>query len=244
MPRSPQILAVSGVLKPATQAQRRPRLLEHALSLTASSRPKVCFLATAIGDSPPHIDAFYAAVGAIGPAQPAHLQVFPQPNVPDVRAFLLSQDLLWVSGGSLVNLLALWRAHGLDSVMRECWESGVVLGGGSAGSLCWHAGGLTDSFSDRLHPVTDALGLLPYSNAVHHDLADQPRRARYLELVGSGTLPAGYATDDGVGLHYVGTELADVVSTVPGAGAYWVERFGSGGSSPATEQALDVRQLD
>lgn len=117
---------------------------------------------------------------------------------------------------------SLWRTHHLDEILRECWEAGVVLAGVSAGSLCWHLGGTTDSFGLKLQPITDGLGLLPYSNCPHYDAEDQ-RRPLCHRLVGDGTLPAGYATDNGAGLHYVGTELVRVVTEVDGAAAYHVE---------------------
>jgi peptidase E len=98
----------------------------------------------------------------------SHLTLFPMPNVPDMRAHLLAQDVIWVSGGSTANLLALWRLHGLDVILRECWESGVVLKGVSAGSLCWHVGGTTDSFGPTLSRHQRP-GFLPYSNSPHHD---------------------------------------------------------------------------
>jgi peptidase E len=151
------------------------------------------------------------------------LRLFTQPNVPDVRAHLLGQDVLLVCGGSVVNLMAVWRAHGLAPVMRECWEAGVVLAGWSAGSLCWHVGGPTDSFGDSLGLFTDGLGFLPFSNGVHDDLGDQPRRSVFRVSVAEGRLPAGYATEDGVGLHYVGAELHEAVTMVDGARAWRVE---------------------
>ena len=155
--------------------------------------------------------------------------------MPDVRAHLLAQDLLWVEGGSVVNLMAVWRAHGLPAILRECWEAGVVLAGGSAGSLCWHLGGPTDSFGDGLDVFTGTLGWLPYSNGVHDDLGDQPRRERYRTAVATGELPPGHATEDGVGLHYVGTELAEAVTVVPGARAWRVHR---GGAEPLGTRLL------
>jgi len=135
-------------------------------------------------------------------------------------------------GGSTANLLALWRTHHLDEILRECWEAGVVLAGVSAGKLCWHLGGTTDSFGLELQPITDGLGLLPYSNCPHYDAEDQ-RRPLYHRLVGDGTLPAGYATDNGAGLHYVGTELVRVVTEVDGAAAYHVE--------PGEHQPIETR---
>ena len=127
------------------------------------------------------------------------------PNVPDMRAHLLAQDVIWVGGGSTANLLALWRLHGLDVILRECWEAGVVLKGVSAGSLCWHVGGTTDSFGPTLRPVTDGLAFLPYSNSPHHD-AEEQRRPLIHRLIAEGALPDGYATENGTGLVFFGTD--------------------------------------
>jgi hypothetical protein len=121
-----------------------------------------------------------------------------------------------VSGGSAVNLLALWRVHGLDTVLHAAWQAGTVLMGVSAGSLCWHIGGTTDSFGLPLRPVTDALGWLPYSNSPHHN-AEPERRPLIHRLISDGTLPDGYATDNGAGLVYRGTELYEAVSERSGA---------------------------
>jgi peptidase E len=180
----------------------------------------------------------YGAFAGSG-VQVSHLSLFTMPTVPDVRAHLLAQDVVWVGGGSVANLLAVWRVHGLDEVFREVWQAGVVLGGVSAGSLCWHVGGTTDSFGPDLRPVTNGLALIPTSNGVHHDSEEQ-RRPLYHRLVADGTLPAGHATDDGVGLVYRGTELAEVVADRPGKAAYRVER---GPDGTAVETRLDPRLL-
>lgn len=171
----------------------------------------------------------------------SHLAVYEMPNYADYRAHLLAQDVIWVCGGSTANLLALWRVHHLDEILRECWEAGVVLTGVSAGSLCWHLGGTTDSFGLELRPITDGLGFLPYSNCPHYD-GEEQRRPLYQKLVGDGTLPAGYATDNGVGLHYVGTELVDVLREYdsPDVAAYRVEPDGNGA---AKETRLEARQV-
>jgi peptidase E len=242
MPRPRQIFATSGITNPPEgwTPPRRSALLEHAISLTGMPHAKVCYIATAMGDSPVVLDQVYAAFEGASQATLSHLQLFPQPNVDDMRAFPLSQDLIWVSGGSVVNLLAVWRAHRLDEILRECWEAGVVLGGGSAGSICWHVGGTTDSFSNNLDPVTNGLAFLPYSNGVHHDVPDQPRRAKLHELIGGGVLPAGYATDDGTGLHYVDTVLHEAVRTFDGTDAYEIRLDGGG----VAERPLNARTLD
>jgi peptidase E len=188
--------------------------------------PKVCFLATAVGDASDSIRASYAALSELD-LRVSHLNLFPMPNHEDVRAHLLSQDLIWVGGGSVVNLLAVWRAHGLDRILHECWQAGVVLGGVSAGSLCWHVGGTTDSFGPRLQPVTNGLGWLPYANGVHFDSESQ-RRPLLLSLIRDGQLPAAYSTDDGVGLIYRGTEMVEAVTETDGKAAYFAERTGDG----------------
>ena len=139
----------------------------------------------------------------------------------------------------VAGLLALWRLHGLDDALREAWQAGVVLTGVSAGSICWHVGGTTDSYGPPLRPVTGGLALLPYSNGVHHD-SEPGRRPLFHRLVADGTLPTGHATDDGAGLLYRGTTLVEALAERPRAGAYRVEQYGSGG---AVETALDVRRL-
>jgi peptidase E len=161
------------------------------------------------------------------------------PTVPDVRAHLLAQDVIWVGGGSVANLLAVWRVHGLDDVLAECWGAGVVLGGVSAGSLCWHVGGTTDSYGPELRPVTNGLALIPTSNGVHYDSEEQ-RRPLYHRLVADGTLPGGHATDDGVGLVYRGTELVEAVADRPDKAAYRVER---GPDGTAVETRVEPRRL-
>jgi peptidase E len=150
-------------------------------------------------------------------------------------------DVVWVGGGSVVNLLAVWRAHGLDTVLRDAWEAGVVIGGISAGSLCWHTGGPTDSFGPELAMVTDGLGFVPYGNGVHYD-TEARGRARRHEAVAGGVLPTSYATDDGVGLVYTGAGdevvLAGVVSERPGASAYEVCREVVDGQPVAREERI------
>ena len=203
----------------------------------AGEHPRLCIIATAGGDDAAWLAAEHNAFSKLGFIS-SHLSLFPMPNVPDIRAHLLAQDVIWVGGGSTANLLALWRLHGLDIVLRECWEAGVVLKGVSAGSLCWHVGGTTDSFGPTLVPVTDALGFLPYSNSPHHD-AEEQRRPLILRLIADGTLPDGYATENGTGLVYFGTELVDAFTEVEGKLAYSLTRDGA----VTREQPLDTRLL-
>lgn len=225
-------------LVPPLQRSRRQHLRRPGGPVPSQ---RLCYLPTGVGDSPLAVESIRARIAARHPDVVfSVLTLFPQPNVADVRAHLLDQDVLLVEGGSVVNLMAVWRAHGLRGIMRECWEAGVVLAGASAGSLCWHTGGPTDSYGDSLDPFTDGIGLLPFSNGVHDDFDDQPRRQVYRELVAAGTLDAGYASEDGVGLHYVGASLHEAVTLRPRSQAWWVEPDGGGGWH---EKAIGARAI-
>jgi peptidase E len=238
---TPTILATSGGRVPG---RRTPwevgPLTEYAVELAnvSTRRPRVCFLATAVGDSAPVLLNFYDAARVAG-WEASHLALFPMPNVDDVRGHLLAQEVIWVWGGSVAGLLAMWRLHRVDTVMREAWEAGVVLTGVSAGSICWHVGGTTDSFGPDLRAVDNGLGLLPYANGVHYD-SEEKRRPLLHRLVADGTLPTAYATDDGAGLLYRGTELVEALTEIPGAAAYRVERAADG---TAVETRIEPRRL-
>jgi peptidase E len=214
-------------------------LIRHALSLSGRPRPRICFVNTATGDNDSGLRGCYGAAAGEN-VDANHLQLFPMPNVADIVDYLCAMNVIWVGGGSVANLLALWRVHGVDEAMRAAWESGVILGGVSAGSICWHMGGTTDSFGPELQSVTNGLGFLPYANGVHYD-GEAQRRPLVQRLVAAGTLPLTFATDDGVGLHYVGTELAEAVSDLPGKSAWRIESDGAGG---VTETGLPTRLLE
>lgn len=238
---APTIVATSGGVVPGTRTKWSVGpLTRYAVDLAgvAGRAPRVCFLATACGDAPAVVRDFYDLAQEAG-FHGSHLSLFAMPNVADIREHLLAQDVIWVWGGSVAGLLAMWELHGVGDVMREAWEAGVVLTGVSAGSICWHRGGTTDSFGPDLRPITNGLGLVPWSNGVHYDSEEQ-RRPLFQELIAAGTLPTGYATDDGVGLHYRGTELVEALTEEPGKAAYLVERAGGGG---AVETRLETRLL-
>lgn len=236
----PTILATSGGVRPGERTffEFSP-LTEFAVELAGVTgrAPKVCTVATALGDNPTVMHNL-AEAARVADYDHSHLQLFPMPNVADPAQHLLEQDVVWVMGGSVANLLAVWRVHGVDQAMRAVWEAGVVLTGVSAGSICWHTGGTTDSFGHELQPVTNGLGLLPYGNGVHYD-AEERRRPLMHRLVADGTLPQSYCTDDGAGLLYRGTELVEVVSELDGAQGYRLTREGD----LAVEAPLHARRL-
>ncbi|MEI7778917.1 MAG: peptidase E [Actinomycetes bacterium] len=201
----------------------------EALRLTGADRPKVCFVMTATGDDRNYLTRSYEALTGFG-CDITHLEVYPMPNADPVER-LCGSDLVWVGGGSVANLLALWRLHGVDDALRQAWEGGTVLGGVSAGSICWHLGGPTDSFGAKLQPITNGLGFLPYGNGVHYD-GELQRRPLVHKLVGNGTLPVSYATDDYTGILYEGIEPVAVIADregvdpTTGSAAYRVELVG------------------
>lgn len=241
---APTILATSGGLKAGRSTTWEfNRLIDFAVDLSGVTgrAPKVCLLATAQGDKDSTLVNFYDAARVAGFAA-SHVALFPMPNVTDIAAHLLDQDVVWVGGGSVAGLLAMWRLHGVDTAMNSAWQAGVVLTGVSAGSICWHVGGTTDSFGPDLRPVTNGLGLVPFSNGVHYDSEEQ-RRPLFQSLIADGTLPAGYATDDGAGVLYRGTEFAEAVTERDGKRAYYVERGPDGDANAAVETPLETRRL-
>lgn len=220
------IIAGSGGFQFINWQMRAGPIIEYACEVTKKDRPKIAYIGTAAGDDSSRIAGFYDACSRIN-VSPSHLTLFTKPNHANVEEYLLSQDIIWVTGGSVVNLLAVWRAHGLDAILRKCWEAGVILMGSSAGSICWHTGGTTDSFGMELKPVTNSLGFLPYSSGVHYDSEEQ-RRPLFQHLIQDGTLDEGYATDDGVSLHFINETLHQAVSDTEGKQAYFVHRTPDG----------------
>ena len=202
-------------------------IMLRALELTGRERPRVLLVLTASGDDHQYLSTMYSALSNAS-CDVDHLALFPQPNR-SLADSVGRADVVWVGGGSVANLLALWRLHGVDEAMADAWDRGAILGGVSAGSICWHVGGTTDSFGADLRAVTNGLALLPYGNGVHYDSEEQ-RRPLLHSLVGEDVLPTSYATDDRIGILYEGVEPVEVVADVDGGedgpAAYRVERSG------------------
>jgi dipeptidase E len=195
-------------------------LLQFMLDLSGRQRPRICMLATAAGENADGLANYYATFARR--SEPTHLDLFGR-TVGDIEGFLLSQDVIFVAGGNTANMLAIWRLHGVDKALKAAWEAGVVLAGWSAGANCWFESSVTDSFGPNLDPLKDGLKFLDGSFCPHYD-SESLRRPRYEELVGGGTLPDGFAADDGVGVLFEGRRLAEAVASLPGQHAYRVER--------------------
>lgn len=219
------VLAIGGMRDADTVgsgADGAPRLAAYAARLSGRTAPRICIVNTASGDDPAAYARSYRLLGPIA-ARLTHLQLFPWPNAADPEDLLLSQDVIFVGGGSVANMVAVWRVHGLDRVMARAWRDGIVLAGVSAGAICWFTSGTTDSFGPDLRPFTDGLGLLAPSYCPHYD-TEPGRRPLYQALVASGSLPAGIACDDGAAAHFVDDALAEVVTDRPGVRGFLVDR--------------------
>jgi dipeptidase E len=208
----------------------RSPLDDFILSLSAVERPRICFVPTPSGDSDQGIAAFFEAFSTRD-CEPSCLRLFGSPDDPVTH--LSTQDVIYVCGGNTANALAIWRVHGVDVALRDAWERGAVLGGPSAGANCWFECSVTDSFGRDLAPLHDGLGLLPGSFCPHYD-GEEFRRPRYRALVDEG-FPPGYAADDDAALHFVGTELREVVRAREGPAGYRVE--------PGVEMPMEARAL-
>lgn len=234
--RQPQIVALGGggfSMESDTTA-----LDDFVLGLTGSARPRVCFIPTASGDADHYVVRFYRHFSTR--CEASHLSLFRRDRSgcgveSDIAAHLLGQDLIYVGGGNVISMLGAWQAHAIDQILRAAWLQGIVLCGTSAGSLCWFEEALS-AFHGAPRRVR-GLSLLPYSNCVHYD-AEPSRRTAYHRFIGEG-MRDGFAADDGVALHFLGTRLQSAVSAGGGSGAYHV--WSSGGE--AAETALEVAPL-
>ena len=190
-------------------------LEKYVIRQANAESPRVAFVPTASGEPDHYVASFYSAFLKLG-CRPSVLTFFKR--TPELRSFLLNQDVIFVGGGNTKTMLAVWRDWGVAEILREAWESGVVLTGVSAGAICWFEQGLTDSFSDALRPL-DCLGFLPGSCCPHYD-GEPQRRPSLHRLLASGEIAAGVAIEDWTGVHFRGTEIHRVVASKVGARAY------------------------
>lgn len=192
----------------------------YLLAATNKRNPRLCHLPTASGEPRRHIQRVERIFGRLG-ARVSHLTLI-QPNTADVEKLLLAQDIIWVGGGNTRNMLALWRAWGVDAALRKAYNNGTVLAGGSAGAICWFEQGVTDSVPGKLLPM-DCLGWLPGSCCPHYD-SEAGRRPTFRKLVAAGKAKAGLALDDFAAAHYIDGELTQILAFRPTARAHHVQR--------------------
>jgi dipeptidase E len=209
-------------------------LEKYVIQQSGAEEARVAFVPTASGEPDHYLSSFYAAFLKLG-CRPSVLTFFKR--TPEIRSFLLNQDVIYVGGGNTKTLLAVWHDWGVAEILREAWESGIVLTGVSAGAICWFEQGITDSFSGELRSL-DCLGFLPGSCCPHYD-GEAQRRPSYHRLLASGEIAAGVAIEDWTAIHYRDTELHRVIASKRGARAYSLHAvYGS-----VQEVALPVEYL-
>jgi len=233
MKRKKQIIAIGGAALPMDLDNLL--LIDYFLKQTGRRKPRICFIGTAHGDADAGRLRFYAGASQFS-CVPTHLPLFAR-TPRDLESFVLEQDAIFVGGGNTRSMLAVWREWGLDVHLRAAWERGIVLGGWSAGSICWFGQGITDSIAGPL-TVLPCLGFLDGSNCPHYD-SEPLRRPTYRRLVAGGRIADGYAADDGVALHFIDGRLARVVSSRRQARGWRLVRNGRS----AVERALPTRYL-
>jgi peptidase E len=211
---------------------------DFILSLARRQPARIAFLPTASGDAATYVARFHRAFGPRGCVatdvtffDSPTLRRFP-PRTADIEGVLLEQDVIYVGGGNTVNMLAIWRAHGVDRILRRAWEEGVVLCGVSAGMICWFEASLTDSFGG-IDPLRDGLGLVAGGACPYYG---EQRRQILHPLVAAG-FPSTYAVEEGVGLHFRGDGAPQAFAIRPGLRAFHV-RNAEGG---VVEESMAVR---
>ncbi|HEY0798115.1 MAG TPA: peptidase E [Candidatus Baltobacteraceae bacterium] len=220
------------MLAPALGA---PKLEAYILAASAAQKPRVCYLGTASGDDPSYLTRFYDTYANLH-CTPSHVPLFRRTPV-DLRTTLLNNDIIHVGGGNTRSMLAVWRHWNIDTILREAWESGIILCGSSAGAICWFEQGLTDSIDVDLTPMT-CLGFLPGSACPHYD-GEPDRRPAYQHLIATGALSNGYAADDAAALHFINRDFQAAVTARPKAHAYRVTSTNGG----IEETTLETRLL-
>jgi len=195
--------------------------IQYVAALTNKPNPKICFVPTASADNPYAINGFYNSCEDL-PVRPYILRTFINSN-PSQKSWeetILGMDAIIVGGGSTLNMMAIWKAQGIDTVLKKAYNKGIVMSGGSAGSLCWFLGGSTDSRPKELS-VVECLGFLNFSHSPHYH-AEPARRPLYHQLILSGRLKPGYACDDRAGLLFVNGTLKKAVSLSADNNSYFV----------------------
>jgi dipeptidase E len=220
--------------------QNISELHHYLLAQTKVARPRVCVIPTASGDAQDYLDAFYSTFQKYD-CTVSHLSLFRDHPEP-IEPFLLEQNLIYVGGGNTRNLLLLWRDWGLDRILRKAYEQGVVLAGGSAGSICWFEGGVTDSIPGKLSALKNGLGFLAGSNCPHYDF-EVNRRPAYHALLQAGELGPGYAADEGVALHFVNETFKEAISPFANKNAFQLRTHSSAAGVRVEETAIPARSL-
>lgn len=210
------------------------KFTRYIAELTGKEHPRLCYLPTASGDHPDNIQYWNSICHALQlDTLVMKVWVSSSPHNISFEEALLHSDAIVVGGGNTLNMLGIWRAQGIDKILEKALKRGIILSGGSAGSLCWFDHGVSDSRPERLS-VVDGLGFLPYSNCPHYDLQD--RRELYNRLIADKSLPAGYAMDENAGILFVNGQATECIVQNERYNAYTVCRN--------RKQGVDIEPMD
>lgn len=186
------------------------KFVRYAAQLTGKDNPKICYLPTASADNEKNIK-YWNTICSRMPVEAHVMRVWGDDKsmTHTFEDILLSMDAIVVGGGNTLNMLGIWKAQGIDTVLRKALGKGIVLAGGSAGSICWFDSGVSDSRPVRLS-VVEGLGLLPASHCPHY--GDSLKKQTYHNLVQNGTVKPGYACDELAGIVFRGGRAEKFVS--------------------------------
>jgi peptidase E len=231
-----QIIAIGGG---GFSSGSEPGLDTYLLEQSRSTKPRIGFIGTASGDSESYLVKFYARFAKLD-CRPSHLPLFAR--TPDLEAWVLGQDVIYVGGGNTKSLLGVWQGWQLGPLLHRAGEAGTVLSGISAGAICWFDWGVTDSVSDTLGPLA-CLGFVSGSCCPHYS-GEALRRPTFERMVSEAEIVPGFAIDDGAALHFVNGVATRVASGRPGADVYWVDRTGGAATSTAIDRVerVDVHE--
>jgi dipeptidase E len=188
-----------------------PVWMKYLIGLTGKEKPKVCFLPTASGDNQPYINYWLESAKKLS-IDPYVQKVFIESSTQKIsfEESLLGMDAILVPGGNTLDMMALWKAHGIDKVLKQAWEKGIVLTGSSAGAICWFHEGLSDSRPIALSSVK-CLGFLKGSISPHYH-SSKNRAATYQEMILKGDIKPGYGLDENAGLYFENETVAKVLA--------------------------------
>ena len=201
---------------------RDKAFMRYIVALTGKENPKICFVPTAMGDSPNAIIAWYASVETL-PLRPFVLKTFISSynTKSSFEDTIMGMDAIVVGGGNTLNMLAIWKYQGIDLILRKAYDAGVVMSGGSAGSLCWFQNGTTDSRPINVSKI-DCMGWIKGSHCPHYD-SEVSRKPLYHDLIKRGELPPGYACDDSAGLYFENENMKGAFSVKESSKSYFVD---------------------
>ncbi len=218
--KQPQIIAIGGAAfaGPDEDPFFERYILQQATASLRPASPRILFIGTATGDSPRYVTRFYETFLRLD-CRPSHLPLFER--TPDLRKTILNQDAIFVGGGNTKSMLAVWRDWGIDGILREAWEKGIVMSGVSAGAICWFEEGVTDSWAGSLKPMK-CLGFLKGSCCPHWS-GEKDRKPSYRKMLKSGEIGPGIAIDDGAAAHFVGQKLHKILHAEKGASVRMIQ---------------------